>query len=184
MASAAARPARHKPLVEIDSPIPAQAYKSKFKPYEATKYLDIERLKAAKKATIECGTLEAAGRSYPVAAEIRNGQVVALKPLGCDNCAPAKTLKVTAATMKKTLAEINAKLAERGVNGGFSPTPVAISPALGFTIPIGPIVIIIGSDPTRGIDFDFCIEINSGGESCIYCLFLPSACMSMGPPGL
>ena len=53
--------------------------------------------------------------------------------------------------------------------------------SLGFSIPIGPIIIVIGTDPDEGIDsFDICIVIDWGDKTCIYCLLAPNACMGGG----
>jgi hypothetical protein len=168
-----------KRLFEVKTPLRTRAYKSKFIPFESTKFLDVAAVRAAKKAvSLEVGTIEAAGYSLTVAAEIKDGEIVRLRPLHCPGCEPAKSNKPDASAFKKTVAALNAGLEERGLLKAGKPVPLVVSPRL--EIPIGPIVVIIG-DPGTGT-WDFCIEITIGRTTCWWCLRSARGCMTLGPP--
>ncbi len=170
---------KSKPLFEVKHPLCARAYKAKFIPFEITKFLDVEALRAAKKKIVlEVGTIEAAGYSLTVAAEIKDGKIVGLRPLHCRGGGPEKSEKPGAPAFKKTIAALNAGLEERGLLSAAKPVVLVASPRL--EIPIGPIVIVIGDGPGGG--WDFCIEITIGRTVCWWCLLSPSGCMTMGPP--
>lgn len=171
-----------KPLLELQAPLKVKVYRAAFRAFEATRYLDASALKAAKKVTIECGTLEFAGFSQVVSAEIRRGQVVALLPVGCKGCEPRKGKKAGAAALKKSVRLVGQKLRDAGILSPTLPTPVVISRRLGFEIPFGPIIIVIG-DPGDG-GFDFCVQIWIGNKLCWWCLLSPSGCIGFGPPEL
>lgn len=166
---------KQKPLVEIRSPLRARAYRAKFRPFEATKYLDARALRSARKATIECGTLEFAGTRLTLEAEIERGMVVALRPIGCEGCAPRKARKVGSAALKKTMRTLARQLEGGGIRQPALPIPLRISSRRGFQIPFGPIIIVIG-------DWDFCVEVWIGDRFCWWCLFGPSGCIDFGPP--
>jgi hypothetical protein len=178
MPRAKANTKKQKPLAEVSSPLRARAYRAKFRPFESTKYLDVAALKAAKKVTIECGTLEVAGISFQVAAEIQRGMIVALKPLGCEGCTPKGSKKASSAALKKTTAALARKLKQGDISQPALPMPLQISAQRGFDIPIGPIVIVIGGD----IWIDVCIQIWIGNKLCWWCLFGPNGCIGFGPP--
>jgi len=165
---------KHKPILVVHQPLSAKVYKAVFKPFESTKYLDVHALKAANKATIECGTVEAPGVSQTVAAEIQNGMIVALKPVACKGCQPKPGKKRSESALRKTNEKIAEGLKQKGIFPTRLPIPVKISPLLGIEIPIGPIIIVIGDD--------FCIEIWNGNRLCWWCLFSPNGCIDFGPP--
>jgi hypothetical protein len=170
---------KQKPLFELKTPLRARVYRAKFRPFESTKYLNAKALKSAKKATIECGTVEINGTSVTLSAEIRRGKIVSVKPHACESCSPKTGKKIfSRSSAKELLRTVARELENRGI-----PHPkmaLAITGGLGFGIPIGPIVIIIGTDPDEGVDwFDFCIVIYSGAGSCIYCLLAPNACIGL-----
>lgn len=179
MKNAKSRGGKTKPLLQLKRPVRIAVYRGKFRPFEATKYLDKRALKSAKKVTIECGTVEAAGFKQPVAAEIRNGKVVALKPLGCSGCEPKKKpRKLAASKVRRTIRRVEEALREHGLDQPPKPVPVTIS-RLGFEIPIGPIIIIIG-DPAPGGIFDLCIQWWNGNTLCWWCLIGASGCITFG----
>ena len=60
-----------KPLFVIDGPVRAKGYRSNFNAFESMRFLDVEKLKSLRTASLEVGVLEAAGLSATVAAEIR-----------------------------------------------------------------------------------------------------------------
>ena len=70
-------------LATITGPPRTRVYRAAFRPFESTKYLDTRALAKVRKATIEIGTLEVPGRSFPVAAEIRKGMITRLQPVAC-----------------------------------------------------------------------------------------------------
>lgn len=168
-----------RPLLALDAPIKVRVYRGKFKPFEATRYLDLAALKSARKATVECGTIEVAGLRQTVAAEIRKGMVVALRPVHCEGCAPRGKRRTNATKLKKAMKAVRAELAARGIDPEPKPIPLKTSSRLGFQIPIGPIIIIIG-DPAPGGVFDLCIEWSDGRQTCWWCLFGESGCMTLG----
>jgi hypothetical protein len=155
-------------LLVIDKPIKTKAYRAKFRPLETTKFLDGKALRKAKKATLEVGTMEIAGVSKSVAAEIRNGMVVALKPMACEGCDSKRShgarKKSGGAVFKKTMHLVATALKDRGISPPALPMPIKVSARLGFEIPIGPIIIVIG-DPGDG-SFDLCFEIWIGNKFC------------------
>ncbi len=158
-----------------------RAYRGKFTPFESTKYLDVKALERARKATIECGTIEAGGFKQTVSAVIQGSKLVALKPIGCEGCgAPRKNpKKVPSTELKKAIAGVRRQLKDRGLDVRPRPTALRMSPRLGFQIPIGPIIIIIG-DPAPGGICDLCIEWWSGDTLCWWCLYGASGCIRFG----
>jgi hypothetical protein len=172
------RARRQAPLLEIRKPMRVRVFRGRFRPYEATKFLDVKALRAARQATIECGTVEAAGVKQTVSAVIRDGKVVALRPVACEGCAPMKSRrKYTATEMKQAMRDVKAAMAARGLDVPLKPMHIKVSRRLGFQIPIGPIIIVIGEPP---IGLDFCIEIWDGDKYCWWCLFGPSGCITFG----
>jgi len=169
-------------LFQVRSPLPAKVYRGRFEPFANTRFIDPAALKKARRAVIECGTLEIAGRSVTLVAETRKGVIAEIRPAACKGCSPKKRRKPAPKSQVKKLIEVvNQKLSDRKEKQPKWPVgQVVARRSLGFSIPIGPIIIIIGTDPDEGVDtFDFCIVINSGSGSCIYCLFLPNACVGL-----
>lgn len=174
-----------KPLFSIAGPVPARVFRGRFKPFASTAYLSARALKLAEKAFIECGTLEVGGHSVTLVAEVRSGIITEIKPRGCDCCTPRKGKPAASTAQVKALQlAVNAELTRRKVEHPKWPIGTVARASLGFGIPIGPIIIIIGTFPGEGIDtFDICIVINSGdGKSCTYCLLRPTACIELGGP--
>lgn len=167
------------PLLEIRKPLRVRVYRGKFRSFEWTKYLDQRALKATKKATIACGTVEAAGFKQAVSAEIYKGMIVALKPDACDGCEPKKSAKIGSAALKKAMRQVRRELADRGIDLPVTPVPLRISRQHGFEIPIGPIIIIFG-DPAPGGIFDICFEWWNGDTLCWWCLIGSSGCITFG----
>jgi hypothetical protein len=75
-----------KPLFVIRSPVRAKGYRSNFKPFETTRFLDSSKLAKLRRHSLEVGTLEAAGQDATVVAEIRNGAVIGLTLRRCAGC--------------------------------------------------------------------------------------------------
>lgn len=175
---------RAAPLLKLSGPTRVTAHRARFTPYASTRFLDAKALSRARSATIEVGTLEAAGAKVTVAAEIRGGRVVALKPIGCENCGP-KGRAPAKGPHARALKAASAAIAERGLVEPFESFPVKISSRAGFQIPIwpgrhGPIIIIVG-DPNGTGTFDFCVQWStSSSEICWWCLIGESGCMRLG----
>lgn len=166
------------PLIEIRKPLRIRVYRGRFRPFESTKYLDVKALKAAKKAVIECGTVEAAGIKQTVSAIVTDGQVVSLRPIACEGCTPTKRRRrATTAELKAAMRQVQARLADLGLDGPRKPIVLKVSRRLGLEIPIGPIIIVIGEPP---IGLDFCIAWWDGNKYCWLCLFGPSGCIGFG----
>lgn len=172
---------QQRPLVEIKKPLRARVYRAKFRPLETTKFLDVKALRKARKATLEVGTVDVAGTSVAIAADIRNGKIVALKPVTCKGCDAKPSMqgrrKINRAALRKTMQLAGAALKKRGVTPPPMPMPIRVSARLGFEIPLGPIIIIIGPD---GVDI--CFQIWIGNRLCWWCLFSPNGCIDFGPP--
>lgn len=174
------RARKPRPLVEVRKPLRVRVYRGKFRPFEATRYLDVKALKSARSATIECGTVEAAGVKQTVSAVIRDGKIVGLRPVACEGCAPPKRRsKASTGELKQAMRQVREKLAERGLDRPPRPVALKISRRLGLQIPIGPIIIVIGEPP---IGLDFCVEWWDGNKLCWWCLFGPSGCITFGGP--
>lgn len=102
---------------------------------------------------IECGTLEVAGKSVTLTAEIRKGVITAVRPLACAGCSSRKGKRAVArSTMKELLKTVDIELAKRKT--ARPDRPVGVS--------------------------DICIVIDWGDKTCIYCLLAPNACMGGG----
>lgn len=163
----------------LDEPVQVRLYRARFPPYEATRYLDAEALRSARKAIVECGTITAPGVELPVAAEIRNGRIVALRPTGCSGCGPRRGGGRRGSGSKELMKKVRAECAARGIGTSPVPAQLKISRRLGFQIPIGPVVIIIG-DPAPGGIFDVCVEYQVGDFTCWWCLIGRPGCMKLG----
>jgi len=148
-------------LATMDVPPRIRVYRAAFRPFESTKYLDTRALAKVRKATIEIGTLDVPGLSFPVAAEIRKGMITRLRPVACAGCPSGR---LSAARMKKILAEVTRRVEAAREPYLKLPMPLAISRRIGASIKIGPIVIIIDDDLP-------CIWIWVGGSYCLICTF-------------
>jgi hypothetical protein len=162
---------RQKPLFVIRRPVRAKGYRSRFKPFETTRFLDASKLAKLRKQSLEVGILEAAGQSATVVAEIRQGAVIGLSLRGCVGCGrPAKNR-----IDRKTLLAIEEKT--RGVRGGKFQLPVRARTATARSgdifIPIWPwppIVIIL--EPST-----FCAAIRVGATFCLWCPDTGGTCL-------
>jgi hypothetical protein len=170
---------RSRPLIEVRKPLRVRVYRGRFKAFESTRYLNARALRAIRKGRIEVGTVEGAGFKQTVSAEIRNGTVVALKPVACESCAPKRSKKTARPALRQAMQQVATQLRERGLGEPIKPLPIRISPRLGFQIPIGPIIIIIG-DPAPGGIFDLCFEWWDGNTLCWWCLIGASGCIGFG----
>ena len=160
-------------LATIGGPVKAKLYRGKFRAFESTKYLDVAALKQAKKVPIEIGTIEAPGVKATVVAEVREGMITKIKPLGCPNCMKHKPeTKTGKAAFKKAAHEALKRVRTLGEPVVKLPIPIESA----RTIDIGPIVIIYKDH------FDICIVVDfPDGKMCLYCLFGPWICA--GPIG-
>ncbi|ULA63545.1 MAG: hypothetical protein LZF86_110243 [Nitrospira sp.] len=166
------KPAALKPLLRLSKPVKATVYRAKVRQYDSVKFLDVKALARARRAQIEIGSITTPSGSATIVAEIRNGQVVGLRPKECANCKPRRK--------KLSLGQVKELIAQIKVKGGVTlPLPVTKTfGPMGLRIPIGPIVIVIG-EPGSGL----CIEITKAdGTICWWCLWDPNGCMKMGPP--
>ncbi len=169
-----------KPLFVIDGPVRAKGYRSNFKPFESVRFLDTEKLKRLRKASLEVGILEAAGHSATVVAEIRKGTVIGLSLRECTGCGTGKKRRIG----KKTLLAIHEKMRNLRGRGTFKlPGVPSIAKARGVEIgrifiPIWfwpPIVIVF--EPGDG-PLDFCVAITvgtfpPGGPGTAMCVWCP-----------
>jgi hypothetical protein len=172
------RARKQAPLIEIRKPVRIRVYRGKFRAFESTRFLDVKALKAARKAVIECGTVEAAGVKQTVSAIVSDGTVVGLRPIACEGCAPTKRRrKATSSELKAAMRQVQARLADLGLDGPRKPMALKVSRRLGFEIPIGPIIIVIG-EPPYGLDL--CISWWDGNKYCWWCLLGPSGCIGFG----
>ena len=135
----------------------AKIYRAKFRPFQATKFLDTGALRRVAKTTIEIGTVEAPGISFTLAAEIRKGMITRLSPVSCRGCKPGR---VSRAKLKKVLTD--ARQRREVKSSPKLPMRLAISRTRGIII--GPIVIVID----EGIP---CVWIWIGQFLCIICEF-------------
>src|ERR1700749_4100362 len=101
-----------KPFFVVNGPVKVKGYRSNYKPFATTRFLDADKVKKMGKQSLEVGTLEAAGHSATVVAEIRKGTVVGLSLKGCVGCGSTGKPKLD----KKTLLAINEKMGT--VRGG------------------------------------------------------------------
>ena len=169
-------------LFQLKSPLRAKVYRGRFEPFASTRFIDVGALKKVRRAVLECGTLEIGGRGVTLVAETRKGVITEIRPAECKGCSPTRRRKpAPKSQIRNLITLVDQKLSDRKVKVPKWPVGKVLSRrSLGFSIPIGPIIIIIGTDPDEGIDsFDFCIVINSGSGSCIYCLFAPNACVGL-----
>ena len=160
-----------KPLFTIGKRVKAKVYKARFRPFQATRYLNIVALKKAKKAVIEIGSIEAVGRSATLAAEIRNGAIVDISPVPCRNCAKEKAqVKAHRAELKKVAIEAMKRVREKGLP--VVQLPIPITRVQSFYL--GSELIFIFLD---GI-FDICFpKYYPDGWFCLDCITGPSVCV-------
>jgi hypothetical protein len=158
------------PLFKIGKRVRAKVYKARFRPFKATRYLNIAALKKAKKAIIEIGSIEAPGVTATLAAEIHNGAITRIRPVTCRNCAKEKAqVKSHRAELKKVCLEALKRVRDRSLPVVRLPIPITRAR---IWIPIGPIIVVIGWPP------DICIVVSQpDGSDCIYCIFLPTICV-------
>ena len=69
---------KQKPLLVIDGPVRASVYRGNFKPFAITRLLDASKVKKARKLSIEVGTIEAAGKSATLIAQVEKGMITKL----------------------------------------------------------------------------------------------------------
>lgn len=177
-----AKASASKLLFKVSGPLPAKVYRGKFEPYASTKFIDTAALKKTGRAVIECGTLDIAGHCVTLVAETRKGVITEIRPSACKSCAPKKGRKQPSKPeVKRLVGLVNQKLADLKIKQPEWPVgqPIARK-SLGFRIPFGPIIVIIGTDPDEGVfTSDICIVINTKNGSCIYCIIGPNACVEL-----
>ena len=159
---------KQKPLFVIDGPIKVAAYRSNFRAFEATKFLDRNKLKKTRKVSLEIGTIEAAGQSATLVAEIEKGMITGLSIEQCANCTPKA--KLSRGQYRKLVHEIAEKA--RATPGGMLtlPTPLTFAANDYTKISIGPLLIVFGTESDPGIfvaigDY-FCVYTPSDGLLC------------------
>jgi len=156
-----------KPLFVIEGPIEVKAYRSNFRPFDTLRFIDRDKLMKASKVLLEVGTLEAAGRSATLVAEIRKGMVTGLSLRGCANCPPGP--KADKAKLKRIFPQVAEKTLQVPGRTVTLPIPIKRTGSL-IRIVIGPIVIVIQTDP------QFCIMVEVGNGFCIVCFFDEFVC--------
>ena len=150
---------KQQPLATLPRPLKAKVYRAKFRPFEATKYLNEDALRKVEKTTIEIGTVEAPGVSFTLAAEIQKGMITRLMPVSCGECKPGRISKVK---LKKIMAAATERLGDLKTSSPNLPMPLAASGTDGIVI--GPIVIVVD----EGIP---CVWIWIGQFLCLICEF-------------
>lgn len=150
-----------------------------YRPFESTKYLNLNALKKAAIAKIEIGSIEGGGVETTLVATIQDGKITRLAPVTCRGCTEKPNIKPktkkseSSAALKKSVREALAYMKEKGLNPVKLPVPVT-SEAL-VEIEIGPIIIgpvIIDIWPPN-----FCIVLSDDdGTWCTYCLWGPTVC--------
>ena len=156
-----------------------ELHQATFRPFESTKYLNINALKKASSATIELGTVEGGGVETTLVASIQDGKIVRLAPATCRGCSEKSKTRQKAgksgssAEVKKSVRAALAYMKEKGHSPVTVPMPVTSKALLG--IDIGPIIIgpiIIDIWPPN-----ICIVLDGpDGTWCTYCLWGPTVC--------
>ena len=165
-----------KPLFVINSPVRAKGYRSNFKQFDSVRFLDTEKLKRLRKASLEVGILEAAGHSATVVAEIRKGTVIGLSLRECTGCGTGKKPKID----KKALIAIQDKMRNLRAKGAFK-LPGLPSIKQAHDTQSGDIFIPIWFWPPIVIIFEpgsFCVGIQigkfpPGGPGTVFCVWCP-----------
>lgn len=157
----------HKKLFTVNGPEKLVVYRCRFRPLESNKYLSVDALSAAVKATIEIGTVDTPYGTWRIVAEIKKGMITALKPLGCEGCAPKR--KTSQAKYKKALTEAAYRVAPLDKHRITLPMPLkkASIKNIGLGIVIGPIIILGPGNPTN--PRPGCIYIWGPGGACWIC---------------
>ncbi len=162
---------RQPPLFVIRGRVRAKAYRSRFTPFEATRFLDANKIAKLRKQSLEVGTLEAAGHSATVVAEIRKGAVVGLSLRGCVGCGRPAKKRID----QKTLRAIEEKTRRLGGGKLRLPFRARTADTEGGDIfipiwPFPPIVIIL--EPST-----FCAAIRVGATFCLWCPDTGGTCL-------
>lgn len=180
----ATRKTKAKLLFTLEAPVKARVVRAAFEPFAITHYLSASALKKAPEVRVDIGSLDIGGRCVTLQATLRHGVIDEITPAACAGCGPAAGgRKPGRRATQALLKAVTAELGKRRI--GMPPWPAGgtYQAARGFRIPIGPIVIIIGTDPDEGIDtFDCCVIITIGTKTCTYCLGRPSACLDLPGP--
>jgi hypothetical protein len=158
-----------KPLFVIRSPVRAKGYRSNFKPFETTRFLDSSKLAKLRRHSLEVGTLEAAGQDATVVAEIRNGAVIGLTLRRCAGC-PRMRKRVD----KRTLLAVRERMPNLRNTGRFKLPRLAsrMAPIVNGAGGGGDIFIPIWPWPPVVIIFEpgtFCVAIHAGTAFCFWC---------------
>lgn len=151
----------------------AAVYRSRIVPSEHIKFLNLAALRRAKKAVFEVGTVQVAGRTIAISAEVHKGMVVGLRPTHCVACNPKERRSASASSARAKIA----KAALEKVRGlGLQPVRLPVSVAR-----LGGRGFWDWNDIWILIDWEICIVIEyDDGTICYYCTSTPSFCM--GPP--
>lgn len=165
-----------KPLFALDGPVRAKGYRSNFTLFESARHLDREKIRTLRKASLEVGTLEAAGHGATVVAEIRKGVVVGLSLRGCAGCEAPRKQRID----RKTLVALREKVAGLRERGTFK-LPGVPSIARSLANQTGDIFIPIWFWPPIVIIFEpgtFCVAIQignfpPGGPGTVFCVWCP-----------
>lgn len=165
-----------KPLFVIDEPVKAQVYRANFKPFASTHFLDQNKIRKARQLSLEVGTIEAAGKSATLVAEIKKGMITQLTVQGCAGC-DQKRKGGLSKDQRKVLAAIKEKAST--IRGGVLTLPIPFPRkfAAGVTIdipiwPFPPIIVITIEGPDT-----WCFAIRIGGLFCFFCLGVGGDCL-------
>src|SRR5687767_7934865 len=138
MRSSKGKTKKRKPILQLESPLRAKVYRATFRAYDVTRFLDEKALPRAKRLTLECGTLQAGGRSVPVVAQIERGKIVAIEPVACEGCEPresTKGRKLGKANLRRVQRSITRQLEAGGFIKPSEPQRIRISRKLGLRLP-------------------------------------------------
>jgi hypothetical protein len=134
-------PRKQKPLFVIKAPARAAVYRATFRPFTATKLLDLKKLKTIRKVSLEVGTIEAGDRKGTLVLDIQKGLITGVSVLTC-GCEGRS--KVPLARRKAAMREIARRVSELPEISAL-PVPIARQSGGGtfrFPFPWGPIIII------------------------------------------
>jgi hypothetical protein len=156
---------QQKPKATIRDHAKVRIYKAKFQPFESIKYLNVAALKNAKKVPIQIGTIQAAGMTATVEAEVRKGLITKIRPVGCENCGPRKSKGRASGVFKKVVRDALKRV--RALGEPAVKLPVSVSQLTRTHIDFGPVFITWFGDIPR---LSMCITVHyTDGVICTFC---------------
>jgi hypothetical protein len=159
-----------KAIARVNGKVSASIYRGRFQMAEHMRYLDMKALARVRKAAIEVGSIQAAGVSVPLVAEVQKGIIVKLRPLQCTSCKPHERNSLTRTERQKAANAALQTVRDKGLHSTRLPMPMARlrDSGLGITI-------------TVTVDWEVCIVIDFGDRICYFCSKTPSFCLRRDP---